>query len=52
MAIVKLRMKNWPWCGVDKTLVFDRAEGGFVYVYGGTNLQEHRSATPREKVEQ
>jgi len=43
MVIVRLRMKSSPWRGVDKTPVFDSAAGGFVYVYGGTHLNEHRS---------
>jgi hypothetical protein len=42
--IIILRLKIWPWGGVDKTPVFDSATGGFVNVYGGTYLKEHRSA--------
>ena len=49
---IKLRLKNRPWGGGDKTPVFDSAAGGFVDVDGGTHLKEHRSATLREKVEQ
>jgi hypothetical protein len=50
--ITKLRLKNWPGYAVYKTLVFDSAARGFVYVYGGTHLEKHRSATLREKMEQ
>jgi len=44
MDIIKLRLQNRPWGAVDKTPVFDSATGGFVYVYGGTDLKKRRSA--------
>ena len=44
MDITKLRLKNWPGYAVYKTLVFDSAARGFVYVYGGTHLKKQRSA--------
>jgi hypothetical protein len=44
MAIIKLRLKNWPRGGGYETPVFDSAARGFVTVTGGPYLQKRRSA--------
>ena len=44
MVIIKLRSQSAPGRRGDKTLIFDSAAGGFVYVYGTTHLKKHRAA--------